>query len=181
MKAGEHEFLLCIDNRKRYDISTGELAHAYTEDTQVKWNGVLGKMELKAETKLKIHQIDAYPDVKNKQVKVLATLVRTDNTLTKGVLETRIMNPDNKVVAQETLPVSMDKDTLIIERVYSLGENILLWNEFTPELYTLDMVCRNGEELDKQEEAFGMREISGKSGFLTLNGNRVFLRGTLEC
>jgi len=181
LKAGEHEFLLCIDNRKRYDISTGELAHAYTEDTQVKWNGVLGKMELKAETKLKIHQIDAYPDVKNKQVKVLATLVRTDNKLTKGVLETRIMNPDNKVVAQETLPVSMDKDTLIIERVYSLGENILLWNEFTPELYTLDMVCRNGEELDKQEEAFGMREISGKSGFLTLNGNRVFLRGTLEC
>ena len=35
-------------NRKRYDISANDLAHAYTNDTQIMWNGVLGKMKLTA-------------------------------------------------------------------------------------------------------------------------------------
>lgn len=48
LTAGSHRLTLRIDNRKRYDISVKELAHAYTDDTQTKWNGVLGRMELSA-------------------------------------------------------------------------------------------------------------------------------------
>ena len=36
-----------VDNRKRYDMSVNDLAHAYTDATQVKWNGILGDMYIK--------------------------------------------------------------------------------------------------------------------------------------
>ena len=55
-----------------------ELAHAYTEDTQVKWNGVLGRMELKAENDVKLQQVNVYPDIAGKRIKVKAVLVRTN-------------------------------------------------------------------------------------------------------
>ena len=181
LSEGKHEILICIDNRKRYDISVRELAHAYTEDTQVKWNGILGKMELKAESSIKVHRVDAYPDVKNKQVKVVTSLVRLDNAVTDVFLETQIQEPDGSQVVLAELPVSFDKDTVCVEQTYPLGEQVKLWNEFTPNLYTLEVTCRSGEEADKKKETFGMREISGKDGYLTLNGNRIFLRGTLEC
>ena len=48
LSAGKHIIALRIDNRKRYDISANDLAHAYTNDTQIMWNGVLGKMKLTA-------------------------------------------------------------------------------------------------------------------------------------
>ena len=181
LDAGEHEILLCIDNRKRYAISVSDLAHAYTEDTQVKWNGVLGKMELTAESHINIHRIDVYPDVLNKRVKVRTTLTGTSNAQSDVVLETQILDSDKKVVVDESLPISLDKDTITVERYYLLGEDMKLWSEFTPDLYTLNMVCRSGKEMEQQNTTFGMRDISGESGFLTLNGHRIFLRGTLEC
>ena len=45
---GRHEITLDIDNRQIYRISNG-MAHAYTDETQTKWNGVLGEMTLEAE------------------------------------------------------------------------------------------------------------------------------------
>ncbi|MBM6946761.1 MULTISPECIES: hypothetical protein [Bacteroides] len=75
---------LRIDNRKQHDISMRELAHAYTEDTQVKWNGVLGRMELKAENDVKLQQVNVYPDIAGKRIKVKAVLVRTNPQTTQA-------------------------------------------------------------------------------------------------
>ncbi|RYD75357.1 MAG: hypothetical protein EOP53_16600, partial [Sphingobacteriales bacterium] len=47
LKAGRHNIVLKIDNRKQYDISFNDFAHAYTDGTQIMWNGVIGKVELR--------------------------------------------------------------------------------------------------------------------------------------
>lgn len=49
LKAGEHRLELTIDNRQQYDISYNCMAHAYTDETQTRWNGVLGNMSLELE------------------------------------------------------------------------------------------------------------------------------------
>ncbi len=46
LKAGQHTLLLTVDNRQQYDISYMLMAHAYTDETQTRWNGVLGQMTL---------------------------------------------------------------------------------------------------------------------------------------
>ena len=56
------------------------------------------------------------------------------------------------------------------------------WDEFTPELYNLSVVCRfDRKKTERKDVSFGMREIDNGQGILTVNGNRIFLRGTLEC
>lgn len=52
IRPGKHRLTIRIDNRKQYDISVKDLAHAYTNDTQIMWNGVLGRLELRAENNL---------------------------------------------------------------------------------------------------------------------------------
>ena len=39
---GRHRLTVRVDNRKKYDLSVRNLAHAYTDDTQVIWNGIVG-------------------------------------------------------------------------------------------------------------------------------------------
>lgn len=46
LSKGQHELTLIIDNRQQYDISYEGMAHAYTDETQIRWNGVLGQMTL---------------------------------------------------------------------------------------------------------------------------------------
>lgn len=182
LEAGNHELLLRIDNRKRYDISVKELAHAYTEDTQVKWNGILGRMELSAENDVKIQQISTYPDIENRKVKVMTTLVRTNKNASEASLTLQVTGPKSGASFEaKTFPVAMDKDTICIEQEYALGEKITVWDEFSPELYTLNVSCNVNGNIEKKETTFGMREIDNAQGYLTVNGNRIFLRGTLEC
>ncbi|RZK52163.1 MAG: glycoside hydrolase family 2, partial [Pedobacter sp.] len=40
LKAGKHTIILKVDNTKQHDISFNDFAHAYTDGTQIIWNGV---------------------------------------------------------------------------------------------------------------------------------------------
>ena len=59
---GRHTLTLTIDNRKLHDISVDNLAHSYTNDTQIMWNGVLGNMELRMRPAIADMQV--YPDIR---------------------------------------------------------------------------------------------------------------------
>lgn len=218
LKAGKHEILIRIDNRKRYDMSTGEMAHAYTDETQVKWNGILGKMTLKAENPVKVLSIQTFPNVKDKSVKVITKLARTlaKSKKYKGILSLDItekygistdgttftdkasMDGTGKSsVASVSLPVTVEQDTLVIEKILPLGDKAKLWDEFSPYIYSLKASFLNAkgskskglksddlkkcDVVDSDSTTFGMREISVKDGHFAVNGNRIFLRGTLEC
>lgn len=182
LEAGKHEILLRIDNRKQHDISMRELAHAYTEDTQVKWNGVLGRMELKAENDVKLQQVNVYPDIAGKRIKVKAVLVRTNPQTTQAEVTLQVNCAETgKSYEPQTYPAAFPHDTVCIEKEYALDEDMRLWDEFSPTLYTLQASCHTRQGTDRYETTFGMREIGHTDGYLTINGNRIFLRGTLEC
>ena len=159
-----------------------ELAHAYTEDTQVKWNGVLGRMELKAENDVKLQQVNVYPDIAGKRIKVKAVLVRTNPQTTQAEVTLQVNCAETgKSYEPQTYPAAFPHDTVCIEKEYALDEDMRLWDEFSPALYTLHASCHTRQGTDRYETTFGMREIGHTDGYLTINGNRIFLRGTLEC
>ena len=159
-----------------------ELAHAYTEDTQVKWNGVLGRMELKAENDVKLQQVNVYPDIAGKRIKVKAVLVRTNPQTTQAEVTLQVNCAETgKSYEPQTYPAAFPHDTVCIKKEYALGEDMRLWDEFSPTLYTLQASCHTRQGTDRYETTFGMREIGHTDGYLTINGNRIFLRGTLEC
>ncbi|MBQ9363425.1 MAG: hypothetical protein IJT97_08430 [Bacteroidaceae bacterium] len=153
---GRHTLTLVIDNRRQHDISHDNLAHSYTNDTQIMWNGVLGCMELcLAPT---ITGLQVYPDIDQRLVRIHVSATAPLFLL------------DGMDVTKRTMKTGKDEYVLHIS-------DMKLWSEFSPILYTLTVVA-DGQA---QSVSFGMRKFSAEAGRLLINEHPVFLRGTLEC
>ena len=61
---GKHILTLRIDNRKQYDITSGDMAHAYTNETQIMWNGVIGELSLTAKDAVSFKDIHIVNSIK---------------------------------------------------------------------------------------------------------------------
>lgn len=169
-----------IDNRRQYDISVNNLAHAYTNDTQIMWNGILGKIGLDISPLARIEQISLYPDIKNKKVKVKFEII-SDTTCGDAKLSfVAIHRQTGKRLATNTRTINLLKDTLILESDYHMGDEMKLWDEFSPELYTLTAELETKVGKDCKTAGFGMREIVRNRKLITINDTPLFLRGTLE-
>ena len=53
-----------------------------------------------------------------------------------------------------------------------------LWGECSPTLHTLAATLKNGE---RREVTFGFRQIGARGRQLTINAQKLFLRGALDC
>ena len=170
LSAGRHELMLRIDNRQRYNVNPSLLAHAYTNDTQIIWNGVLGEISLTALEPVEIAQVDVYPDAAARKARVRTVLVRHDPKAAKVAL---VYKPRGAASRQE---VALQGDTTVVE--YTLDcKDAKLWDEFSPNLQTL--VVRCGE--DFRAVQFGLRDFVRAGDHIEVNGRRIFLRGTLNC
>ncbi len=160
---GKHKLVIRIDNRKQYDMSTRDMAHAYTNGTQIMWNGVIGQMKLIANNNTYIKYVQVFPDVKNATAKIKVQLHNPSNARIKV-----------KVTGKQ---FSFEKEITDTEIEVPLGKDPALWDEFNSNLYKV-AVQLNGQTVNT---TFGMRQLSNDNGLLQLNGRRIFLRGTLEC
>ena len=183
LKPGKHLIVIRIDNSKQYEISHRNMGHAYTDGTQIIWNGIIGKIELTAKERLRINSVQTYPHLEDKSVTISADLQNDLGREKKATLQVQIFGTDNKVVAVQRIPLIIPAGVSEKKVKLALGQNALLWDEFNPNLYTVKVTLAASNSLLKDEFAstFGMRAITGKNSLFQVNGNRVFLRGTLEC
>lgn len=170
---GRNVLVLRIDNRQRYDISERLLAHAYTNETQTLWNGVLGHMTLEARPAVRLEELRLTPNADNGSVNVK---VRLSGAIANGKIVFSVIDPAGK-----TLPeVSMPAGNTCLDFDYAI-ERPQLWDEFHPSLYQAVLTVEAGGERDMKRETFGMRRLAANDAILHINGRRLFLRGTLEC
>ncbi len=172
LTAGTHEMTVRIDNRKRHDISKNELAHAYTNDTQIKWNGILGQMTLRALAPVEIARLDIFPEAATMSATLKAMLLRTDATQTSARI--RFKTDCGKTVSRQ---VELSSDTTWVELPYNFRQGAALWDEFNPALHRLTARC--GESV--KTLTFGIRDFKTNGNHIEINGRRIFLRGTLDC
>ena len=177
---GIHTLRISIDNTKQYDISFNDFAHAYTNETQTMWNGVLGEMHLTAQPLLSIASLQAYPDIDKNIVKAKIKVVRHGKASRKATLHLYASAPQQHCLPALEKVIKIEGDTTTIECDYPISDPEL-WDEFTPNLYTLHAKVQTGKSASAVQTRFGMRQLNSKKGYLELNGNRIFLRGTLEC
>ncbi|RAV30012.1 glycoside hydrolase family 2 protein [Sinomicrobium soli] len=191
LSPGKHRIAIRIDNGDKLpginvhsdtypEKEMQSLAHAYTNHTQVKWNGILGDMVLKASDPVRIESLQVYPDPEQSEIRIRGRISGGENF--SGTLEYGLTDPSGKEV-----PVTGKKafGEVAGGAAFDLTIPVAdpeLWNEFTPLLYTLDVSLNDtGRVLDRKEQKFGFSRISRKDGVLMLNGQRIFLRGNLEC
>ena len=155
---GKHTLTLTIDNNKLHDITVDNLAHAYTNDTQIMWNGVLGRMELSMAPV--ISDVQVYPEVDKQQVRITVALQDAKEE-PQFQLDGQAVNPIEVAAGEYVLPIA----------------DVQLWSEFNPHLYALG-VTAGGQS---KTVTFGMRSFKADGNRLLINGHPTFLRGTLEC
>lgn len=178
---GKKELItFCIDNRYQYD--THKWDHAHSEFTQINWNGVLGEIKLVAVDPVYVDDMQVYPDIKNKSIKVKMTVRNCTEHTASGKISFHVTGKDYRL--QKEVPVTVTDSITYIEEEMFLGKDIHLWNEFHPNLYTLD--CKLTSSVEGQSYAheksttFGMREVEAGEDHIILNGEPIHLRGTVE-
>nr|WP_315203305.1 sugar-binding domain-containing protein [uncultured Flavobacterium sp.] len=183
LSAGKtHRITIRVDNRKLFDISVDNMAHAYTNETQIIWNGIIGKMEIEAFDAVRIANLQVKPDVSAGKVKLAFTLNNNTAKTAKGVLTMTAVNKNSKIAVealQKEIQIKAGKS--VVEVDYDMGKDVKLWSEFSPELYELKAELKAGKYNSQKAVDFGMRSFSKKGSVLAINDQPVFLRGTLEC
>ena len=181
LTAGEHHIQICVDNRKQYDISVDELCHSYTDATQVKWNGILGRMELRALPEVSIDRVEVYPDSALTRLDVLVSVCNhTDKAQQVNVSYAYGATGSTQsftASAQETV----EPGHTLLTLSSNLPQEAEHWSEQHPVVQQLTARVETGTDADEQTVTFGLRSLASRDGKLWLNGEPIFLRGTLEC
>lgn len=174
-----------IDNSDVENI--GAYPSAYTDETQTIWNGIVGKIELQALDKIHIKDLQVYPNISNKTITI--KLGCKNYTEEEGILYIDIQ-PINKSSKKALESLKLQKEfkseNECFEFTYVMGEDIQLWDEFTPNLYDLKVTIEgktaNNETYHSSKTiTFGMKEFKAVGTQFEINGGKTFLRGTLDC
>jgi hypothetical protein len=175
---GKHRITICVDNRIKL-VDPGVNSHSISDHTQTNWNGMVGKLYLEAKPLIKIKNIQLFPDILKK---IVLAKIKIENPTTKKQKATITLTASgiSEVVSKNLkVTVAAGLDSLVVE--YPMGDNVKLWSEFHPNIYTLKAELSSKKSISTYETTFGMREIKGVGKQLQINGKPLFLRGTLEC
>lgn len=176
---GEHEITICVDNRLKYPMDHWN--HGTTEYTQTNWNGIVGDIELIAEDRINIGKLKAAPDAKGKKVKLEAVVANPDKKKGTGEMVFTIREKGGEVVATQKAPVTLAEAPAMVSLEVPMGENVKLWDEFSPNLYEVEAVLSVDGVKNSRTSVFGMRDVTQGKHHIQVNGRNVHLRGALDC
>jgi hypothetical protein len=181
LEPGENTIAIRIDNRTK-DIDPGHNSHSITDHTQSNWNGIVGDISLEATGKIVFENVQVFPDVNAKTVEIRAT-VNNKTTETQKAKISALVQLKNRgeKLGKETTEYTFSPGENNISMTYSLGDDALLWDEFNPNVYQLQLQLLAGNETDHTSVDFGLRDFKVDGTRFAINGRPVFLRGTLEC
>ncbi len=174
---GRHRLTLRIDNRLD-PVNVGPLSHSVTDHTQGNWNGVVGAIELRRRPASRIDSVQVYPAIDGTaRVRVSG---RLGGEQTTGQVEVRL---EGAGAAAPLRSAQLPPGPFEVELHGLLAVEPTAWSEYSPKLYRLaaSLSVGGGEPADRHRVSFGFREVGTRDGRITLNGRKIFLRGTLEC
>ena len=177
---GKHVLTILVNNDNRSVPGGVTGSHAWTENTQSNWNGIIGKFCLEAYNPVHIETVQVFTDVVLKKINVRVKVSNPAGNAErmKLILKADSWNTDVKHnVSSKSFPVTLKKGENTIDLTYSLGNKTLFWSEFNPALYKLVVGLKGKKVMDNTTLNFGMRKFSTQGTQFTINGTRIFLRG----
>ncbi|MBA7621576.1 hypothetical protein ES703_28940 [subsurface metagenome] len=186
MTPGKHLLTIRVDNSVKYDVGTN--AHSISDHTQTNWNGIIGRIELQAADQVWVSDVQVYPDVENKSARlriIVSNAIGQDVAGTLTITANSWNTKRRHAVRPKSVEFTAKEPETTVEVDYATGDEVLLWDEFSPAMYKLTVSIAsegpNAAFTDKRSVNFGMREFGTKGTQFTINDRLTFLRGTLEC
>jgi len=185
MTPGEHTITVLVDNAKLPPVGP---SHAVDERTQTNWNGIVGKMELRATTPVWLEDVQVYPNARKKQAVVRAVVGNLTGKAASGQITVEcesynVAKPST--FKTQSFKVKAGERENVVEFTYKPSDDVPLWDEFQPAMLrlTLNLETKAGDEQfsDQRSVNFGMRDFTKERNRLKINGRSVFLRGKNDC
>jgi hypothetical protein len=169
---GRHRLTIRVDNRRIVadpaNNGHGDDAHSVSDALGAAWNGIVGRIELRATTPVWIEDAQAFPNVAEHAVLIKVTIGNVTGEAGSGRL----------TAGGAAATVSWGADGGAAEIRVPLPANAQTWDEFHPALQRLTVALRGGPADDVRPVVFGLREISHRDRDLLLNGRPLNLRLT---
>ena len=158
------------------NVGVGQDSHSVTDQTQGNWNGIIGRMELRAQPQsLYIKQVRITPYPFKGYVNLRVELGGEVNPLYAfDTMEVTVQQDDKKDANVYMFNYDLSGKNMSLD--VPVGTSVALWDEFHPHLYRIGI----GIGDDYYETTFGMREIRAEGRQLYINNHPLFLRGTVE-
>lgn len=174
---GKHHLTIRVDNRMILPYRPD--AHSVSDSLDDAWNGIVGKMELRATAPVWIEQLQIYPHVAGKSVTIKVHLGNLtgqpgSDRMTLAMTPFRL-DPRAQMTGATNLAVSWSTNGGTVEVELPLRPDTQLWDEFNPTLYRL-MVSLG--QRDAAGVHFGLRELRANGTQFELNGRPIYFRGT---
>lgn len=182
LEPGKNLITIRVDNSNLYPYinvtsdkypgtTSGEMGHAYTNHTQIKWNGILGKMRLEKTGLDAPHSLRIDADLVQQRI----NFSFSSESLGQEEIAYEIALGDQMIQKGST---AIERKENLYSGTVALTEKPLTWDEFQPNLYSLKLITSDGSMLNS---TFGFRDLDAQNAELSLNGKPIYLRGTLEC
>jgi hypothetical protein len=176
---GRHRITIRIDNNAKLELYW---SHHITPGSGTRWNGIIGRIELQAENRITLENIQVYPNIRDKKALIKIAVKNAHKDLCNGIISLTVRKKgDAGIVSTQKVECTLS-DTLQFAEAELPVSNPVLWDEFNPFLYELDAALSvSGKETDRKTTTFGFRELKAEGSRFLLNGQPFFLRGTLDC
>lgn len=161
---GRHRLTICVDNTEIFSL--GKFVSVLHGGTPGNMNGIIGRVELHATPLLWLDNVQVYPNVEKKLAHVVVKIGNDTGKAGRGVLR----------VGEKSVEARWGEKRGVAEVAVDMS-HAKLWDEFSPNLQWITV--RLGE--DERTVCFGMREFAARGTQFSMNGRRLFLRGTVEC
>ena len=182
---GKHRLTIRVDNGLVVDV--GVNSHCVTDHTQGNWNGIVGDISLRATGPVWIEDVQVYPTLAARKVRVVVKLGNRSERAGTGNLLVSVnrQSQAGKALANP-MPVFVSWGESGGKAEFEITPPVCqAWDEFTPDLQKLGInlmdLTDSKHWLDSRSVMFGFREVSTQGKQFLINGRKTFFRGTLEC
>ena len=151
------------------NVDVGKDSHSVTDQTQGNWNGIVGRIQLLVRDRKTVDRIlvGKY-DERSHSLQVVVQGIKGFERSVRFLID----NQPVKVLHSQSDSVSDSQST----RKYQLSCSLKSWDAFHPNVYHLSVLVRK----DTSRVIFGVRQISIKGRQLYMNGQPIWIRGTVE-
>lgn len=165
LSVGKHKISIRVDNRMLMNYRPD--AHSVSDSLGMSWNGIVGKIELRATSNVWIDDAQVFTDF---QTKTATLKIKIGNSTNKSGNGTIIANGKEFLVSWNesggNTEIKLD------------FPNAKEWNEFHPVLQKINLQLKGENVADSREISFGFAEIKADKSEFKLNGRTIYLRGT---
>jgi beta-galactosidase len=165
LPAGRHKLSIRVDNRMLMNYRPD--AHSVSDSLGMSWNGIVGKIELRATEKVWIDDAQVFTDLQAKAATVKIKIGNSTQKSGTGTIDTN----------GRKFPVSWSATGGRAEIKLDFP-NAREWNEFRPVLNKIILLLKGENAADSREISFGFAEIKADKSEFKLNGRTIYLRGT---